>query len=77
MSENNTLNIADLHNLAVLARKGIASIGENIKPEHATACWKAIAAAEKQLERFKIENQKSSLEVEEINPSENGSEEVE
>jgi hypothetical protein len=61
------MDISDLHNLTVLARKGIAALAENMPADHAQAAWKAIGAAEAELQKFKKAQEQQSVEVEEVN----------
>jgi hypothetical protein len=60
------MDIADLHNLTILARKGMATIAESMPSEHAQAAWKAIGAAEAELAKFKKAQEEQSVEVQEV-----------
>jgi len=53
------LNIVDLVNLVVLARKGMSVLSENIQVEQADAAWKAIKNAEDMIKKFKEEQEKA------------------
>lgn len=60
------MDIADLHNLTVLARKGLATVAENMPAEHAQAAWKAVSAAEAELAKFKKAQEEQKIDVEEV-----------
>lgn len=60
------MDISDLHNLTVLARKGIAVLAENMPSDHAQAAWKAIGSAEAELAKFRKAQEQQSVDVEEI-----------
>lgn len=60
------MDISDLHNLTVLARKGIAVIAEQMPPDHAQAAWKAIGNAEAQVKQYREAQEKQSVDVEEV-----------
>lgn len=68
------MDIADLHNLTILARKGLATVAENMPSEHAQAAWKAVGAAEQELAKYKAQQEQQSIDVEEVQSE--GTEEV-
>ncbi len=64
------MDISDLHNLTILARKGISVLAEQMPADHAQAAWKAIGNAETELNNFKQAQEKQSIDVEEVTSQE-------
>ena len=70
------MQVADLKNLVVLARKGMAAIGESIGAEEAKAAWTAIGNGEAFLANFEqmVAQQQANQEQIVTEGSEEGSE---
>lgn len=54
------MNIMDLINLTILARKGIGTISEGLDPDSAKVAWSAISNAEAVINDYKQKNQQDN-----------------